>query len=483
MKKNLLFLLFVLFTALTNAQSFQKDFYKTDTSNIYIAGDVFEENGKFYTFYEDCPDTNHSNLHYLVLDADNGNTLVDSIIFCDSFPGKFYGVGKVNNKYVFIRKNYNDEINKEGNGKIFVTDTLFNILYESQLPLLGDSTIWNMPGVYTDSYSHLIFIWKQYNDTAQKLFTTFYYKTNLQLDSIGFLSIPFLTYNNLVDDTLINKYVITPLIIDNTDTNIVMFYNYDFTLDTFIRWPNFVQIPPGTSQNYYLRLSPTRFVYASQTVQGDYNNRGMGVYLYGENYHLLTSKSLGASANSSPPDIISMSKINDKFFYYSGMTNWDISGSYNNDTNSIVLYKLDTNLNVIWTKYYKEDLYHYPYYFMTTSDNGCLIFGVLYAHTGFFFLKVDSMGNLQWSHGLDVEEKVALVYPNPVENVLYVDNGLGSGIRANLLLYDVNGRQVISKRLVPQMNNIDVSSLPQGVYFYRIADTKKVYQSGKVVKQ
>ncbi len=484
MKKNLLFLLFVLFTALTNAQSFQKDFFAGDSTK-YLLGlsrKIIEENNKFCTFYNSWADTNHSELHYLELNATTGDIITDSIIFRDSFPARTYSSLKIsNNHYVFVNINYNSK-DKENNGKIILTDAAFNVLLEKQLPIVKDSSIDFSLGIYEDSQSNLIFNWSHYIMPTGS-FITYYFKTTLALDSLDMLIFPNLTCDNFIDDTISHKYVVTS-IYGTPDTNIIYFYNYDFSLDTFLREPNFIQNPPTTSQNNYLRLSNTRFVYSSQTLSGIGGEfRNMGIYLYRSDLHLLTYKNLGASLNSSPTEEISLSKINDKYFYFSGQTNWNINMVYHNDTNSIVLYKLDTNLNVIWTRYYNQDLLHYPFYSMTTKDKGCLIFGALYAYTGFFFLKVDSMGNLQWSHGLDVEEKVALVYPNPVENVLYVDNGLGSGIRANLLLYDVNGRQIISKPLVPQMNSIDVSSLPQGVYFYRIADTKKVYQSGKVVKQ
>jgi len=56
------------------------------------------------------------------------------------------------------------------------------------------------------------------------------------------------------------------------------------------------------------------------------------------------------------------------------------------------------------------------------------------------------------------------VYPNPVSNVLYLSNAEELVIE-NVSVYDVSGKVVLSQNSTA--NQIDVSQLPQGMYFLK----------------
>lgn len=84
------------------------------------------------------------------------------------------------------------------------------------------------------------------------------------------------------------------------------------------------------------------------------------------------------------------------------------------------------------------------------------------------------------STGLDELNRDAVtVYPNPASNEITVTN---SGQNATILIYDWNGKLLLSKTDVPNPAKINVSSLARGVYTVKISD-KANSKSIKFTKQ
>ena len=82
-------------------------------------------------------------------------------------------------------------------------------------------------------------------------------------------------------------------------------------------------------------------------------------------------------------------------------------------------------------------------------------------------------------------KEAAKIYPNPVSNILYVDN-IESKSDVKLNIYDVTGKVVISRSLsdhiYDQGSKVDVSDLPPGLYFYTIEGQKKYCGKFSVAK-
>lgn len=81
----------------------------------------------------------------------------------------------------------------------------------------------------------------------------------------------------------------------------------------------------------------------------------------------------------------------------------------------------------------------------------------------------------------DSFENQFLVYPNPVENQLKIRNPLNVGI-TNLVLFNSLGKEVRSLDINKDELIWDVSELPQGIYFLRIASEKKL-EFKRVIKK
>ena len=71
-----------------------------------------------------------------------------------------------------------------------------------------------------------------------------------------------------------------------------------------------------------------------------------------------------------------------------------------------------------------------------------------------------------------LSEKIE-VYPNPVQDVLHVSGAAGN----ELIIYDISGQVVFSKRLFNDRETVDLSALPSGSYVINIGNI-----TGKIVK-
>ena len=61
---------------------------------------------------------------------------------------------------------------------------------------------------------------------------------------------------------------------------------------------------------------------------------------------------------------------------------------------------------------------------------------------------------------LEISQETIVVYPNPVKDVLHIKGAAGR----NIILYDLQGQVILTRRLISDHEQIDLSSLPRGVY-------------------
>ena len=85
------------------------------------------------------------------------------------------------------------------------------------------------------------------------------------------------------------------------------------------------------------------------------------------------------------------------------------------------------------------------------------------------------------SFNVSEEEAVSVnVSPNPISNLMTVNQPLEN---SHLYLFSVTGELVLDQRLLKGDNQIDVSTLPVGLYTYRILDKdSRVLIEDKVIK-
>jgi hypothetical protein len=75
------------------------------------------------------------------------------------------------------------------------------------------------------------------------------------------------------------------------------------------------------------------------------------------------------------------------------------------------------------------------------------------------------------------------IWPNPVQQILKVQDGGNTNGTSQFYLHDQAGRMLKQSSLQPGVNNINVESLPAGTYFIRVKTAEGVTVNQKFIKQ
>jgi len=100
---------------------------------------------------------------------------------------------------------------------------------------------------------------------------------------------------------------------------------------------------------------------------------------------------------------------------------------------------------------------------------------------GWEFFNWDIVGAVTLSN--DVIENTSNKYqlfPNPVNNKLYINSSLDENL--SIIVYDINGREVLNNIIAGEQKNMDVSALKSGVYFLKIIDSNN-FEIHKFIKK
>jgi hypothetical protein len=156
----------------------------------------------------------------------------------------------------------------------------------------------------------------------------------------------------------------------------------------------------------------------------------------------------------------------------------------------IIISRLDTNLNVIWTKYYDNNRRNYLPNIHATADDGVLISGwgqdILFPDSTpiGYLMKLDSIGNFPTSTIENYRKLLwsATVFPNPSPGNLSIKID-DTQKDLKLELYDENGCIVYqSKSMRSGQHHFDLSFLTPGIYFYSIFFDGKEKARGKWIR-
>ena len=102
------------------------------------------------------------------------------------------------------------------------------------------------------------------------------------------------------------------------------------------------------------------------------------------------------------------------------------------------------------------------------------------AYTDTNFVSVTYKGNNTPDVGFETVDQILLkVYPNPATNVLMLETNADIS-DATLYVWNAQGQQVKTVNMNAS-NMIDVSGLTNGMYFYQLADGKKLLHHGKFI--
>jgi len=173
--------------------------------------------------------------------------------------------------------------------------------------------------------------------------------------------------------------------------------------------------------------------------------------------------------------------------YYGGTANISFSSVFPSSTSYILIGRFDTALNLAWQKYFGGDQYYIVRSLTATSDGGCIISATSYDYKrqnqeqDLYVIKIDSNGLVSGENNLPpVRLLDAIVYPNPGNDIIYVETQLRKPV---FRLYDLTGREVCSIDLVQGRNSISVQNLISGLYIYKVTQDSQVKEYGKWIKE
>jgi len=115
-------------------------------------------------------------------------------------------------------------------------------------------------------------------------------------------------------------------------------------------------------------------------------------------------------------------------------------------------------------------IFNGDYTVIINDANGCYNASVIYNITGI---------GISEEHASDD----ILLYPNPTTGKFTVSSAQGAKTNAVLLLYDITGRAVFRQEVTSNQQQVDVSSLTEGLYLWKLSDKQGTATSGKLVKQ
>ncbi len=134
----------------------------------------------------------------------------------------------------------------------------------------------------------------------------------------------------------------------------------------------------------------------------------------------------------------------------------------------IVFYELKTNVGV--QRYSIENLSWEEEYLQGYIHNGDTI-GFVYPDE--FFEKYLNINKLTYN--------TFNIYPNPAKDFIFIDFLNSEILDVQILIYDITGKELLSKKVNNNDNKIDISSLKSGVYFIKIKTKNQIYTS-KLIK-
>ena len=176
-----------------------------------------------------------------------------------------------------------------------------------------------------------------------------------------------------------------------------------------------------------------------------------------------------------------------------------IFGSRINRNRATGLVRTDSVGNVKWSRVistnYGDSLLYYSYIFNLENPigEGALLVGRVHTK-GAFLIRTDSLGctlpncldtNLHVSINeiVELQKQKLIVYPNPAHNQVQVAiNKQGESLR-QIIIYDINGREVLNRRYNKYLVDIDISKLSKGVYIIKAEGSLGDIETSKFSKQ
>ncbi|MBI4649105.1 MAG: T9SS type A sorting domain-containing protein [Bacteroidia bacterium] len=291
----------------------------------------------------------------------------------------------------------------------------------------------------------------------------------------------FLIKFSLNGDTLLTKHIYTAE--PSVDRDIILkpdssgyinnTYTGIFITDIFFNVDTFITVHPLTVYNFYsgytnLEGLNNKIIFSAYLTIFGNDNEDMGISIVDESFNSVYSNQFGKPDTTDyPAKRISLDYYYPNDIFYCGTSNiilgenpfLPISPSW------YIINKLDSTLNLQWQKFYGGEAAYTLHNVAATSDGGCILLG----------------GILTGRKETDLVVKDVIIYPNPGSDMLYIRNGI-PGRMLNFEMSDGSGKLALLRENIGMYDEIHVSSLAKGTYFFVLKNKDKVVESGTWVK-
>ena len=400
----------------------------------------------------------------LILADDSLNILISDLF---DFNGFFIGITGVNNKsndksYLRFYR-ISDDLDLLEEKTVFLSDlkvsnVKIRITEQGEYLVVG-----NLDGLSIPFTAHL--------DGDGNLL-----KKNIEHDFLNLVS-------DIMEDPFTNGYIVYG--------NFRMYYLDSIFQDLYYE-------PYSPSNNYsvaqqgnMLRLSADKILLTGKYSElGNDFERDQYIGITDNNFNELIYTRIGKPDTIDFPAFFnSVDFIDPNSIFYGGVSNIQIIGGDPIVQEDIYynLSKLDSNLNIIWTRYFGGQYNDTMFGITATSDGGCIMFGWRYngnteSRWDAYVLKVNAEGELTFTTEIPLSNSFKL-YPNPTKGILNIENTNSTSEQLSFLLTDVSGRTVLEKSF-GESETIDISHLGSGLYFYSLKNKQGVIRyNGKVVRE
>lgn len=509
--KKFLILLSIFFLTSSIFSQIQFEFNYGDTlfdERIYNGYELDNNDKLFVGFIKENEDIIGNTNNGLILKLNKNGNLIKSIIY--SKPDSaitIITIKKINSK-LLIFSNIAPKNNIECQN-ILVTeiDNNLNVVKETMFNN-PDTNCYGTTWFYVNvlKNGNLIFSGNKKSSNFNKFFP-FITILNLENGTIvkhkifkNFLSPA--SFFNIIEEKNLNKYIaygmwlmqgsISQKLELDTNLNII-------NLDSFsYRIGNLINISWINDTSYLLtgidHMAQNKQLNNDKYVDNSKQRWDLGLFLMNQYHEKINFYSFGKPGDTL--DIPGMYKnidyVNKNAIYYGGTCNFNM-GYWSGEQRPFMLIKMDSNINVIWQKFYLTESCNELNSVLATRDGGCVLMGkkinfpaTLNFDANVVIIKVDADGNfvgINEKENIQITAQEAIVYPNPCHDKINVRVGIHITTPAQLNIFNTNGQKVLSTVILNNFDEVSIAHLTAGAYFYKIMVENKIIGSGKLIKQ
>jgi len=212
-----------------------------------------------------------------------------------------------------------------------------------------------------------------------------------------------------------------------------------------------------------------------------------------ETGHIIKSRSFGKNNSLAGPSYQNSLAISNDNIYFLVNVDFCLANPFLGlgVPSSIMIGKLDSDLNTKWLQFHGGDYYYHAYNIKATSDGGCILIGTLNDtinhnnNRNIFIVKLDSNGSSTWSRNIKISEPNVNVFPNPVSDYLNISIAIAAFNEriSEITIFNIQGNEILHKQVNENSTKINMSRLKKGIYVLEGVTGTGKYFRRKIIKE